>query len=212
MNTWTVPRNATALPAARPREDREPIRFPGARAIASRGRADVRTAVIVFADIVGSTALMENMGDRAFYARSIELETRLRAAIRDNGGEPVEGRLLGDGVLAVFESAKDAILGSLDCAAAGQEMGLPLHVGIHAGDVIRDHRTIYGGAVCIAARVSEKCPPGEVLASETVRGLSRTSTEVEFIDRGEHALKGVSEPLKLWSICGDGIPAGGFQE
>jgi class 3 adenylate cyclase len=68
--------------AATPRDAREPIRFPGPRSVANRGKADVRTAVIVFADIVGSTALMEDMGDRAFYARSIELETRLRAAIR----------------------------------------------------------------------------------------------------------------------------------
>jgi class 3 adenylate cyclase len=193
------------------RDPREPIRFPGARADADSRRSNVRTAIIVFADIVDSTALIERMGDHAFHARSTELEALLRAAIRDNGGEPVEGRLLGDGVLAVFESAREAILGSLDCAAAGANLGLPLHVGVHAGDVIRDDRTIYGGAVCIAARISEKCPPGDVLASETVRGLSRTSTEVTFADRGEHVLKGISEPIKLWSICGDDLPAGGRQ-
>ena len=171
----------------------------------------MRTAVIVVADIVGSTALIEELGDRIFHQRSLALEARLRDAIRENGGEPVEGRLLGDGVLAIFESARDAILGSLDCAAAGQDLGLPLHVGIHAGDIIRDDRSIYGGAICIAARISEMCPPGDVLASDTVRGLSRTSAEVGFVNRGEHTLKGVSEPIKLWSIGGDQHPAGGGQ-
>jgi class 3 adenylate cyclase len=154
---------------------------------------------------------MERMGDQAFHARSTELDALLRAAILENVGEPVEGRLLGDGVLAVFGSARDAIRGAIECREAGEMAGLQLHVGIHAGDVIRDDRTIHGGAVCIAARISEICPPGDVLVSDTVRGLSRTSTEVEFVDCGEHALKGVGEPLKLWSIGGEGLPAGGHQ-
>jgi pimeloyl-ACP methyl ester carboxylesterase len=63
------------------------------------------TAIILFADIVDSTALTERLGDDAFREKARGLDEAMRAAIRDNGGTPVEGKTLGDGVLAVFTSA-----------------------------------------------------------------------------------------------------------
>ncbi len=158
------------------------------------------TAIILFADIVDSTALTERMGDAAFRERARELDGALRAAIRDNGGTPIEGKLLGDGVLAVFTSARQAIEAGLRCAAAGSHGGLPLHLGVHAGDVIREENNVYGGAVNIAARISGLSAPGEVLVSDTVRGLARTSAGVRFEDRGEQALKGVSELVRVWVV------------
>ena len=58
------------------------------------------TAIILFADIVDSTGLTERIGDTAFRDRARELDSVLRAAIRKAGGTPVEGKLLGDGILA----------------------------------------------------------------------------------------------------------------
>jgi len=94
-------------------------------------------AVILFADIVESTALTERLGDTAFREKARELDGALRAIIRECGGTPVEGKLVGDGVLAVFTSARQAIECALRCDAASQPLGLRLHLGIHAGDVIR---------------------------------------------------------------------------
>jgi class 3 adenylate cyclase len=158
------------------------------------------TAVILFADIVDSTALTERMGDTAFRDKARELDTALRAIIRENGGTPIEGKLLGDGVLAVFTSARQAIEAALACGRAGDDGGLPLHLGIHAGDVIREGDNVYGGAVNIASRISGLSAPGEVLVSETVRSLARTSAGVGFEDRGEQSLKGVSEPVRVWAV------------
>ncbi|TET98672.1 MAG: hypothetical protein E3J29_03445, partial [Dehalococcoidia bacterium] len=62
-------------------------------------------AVLLFADIAESTALTEQLGDSAFRAKARELDTSLRSVIRESGGTPVEGKVLGDGVLAVFTSA-----------------------------------------------------------------------------------------------------------
>ena len=56
-----------------------------------------------------STALTEQLGDTAFRAKARELDTSLRSVIRDSAGTPVEGKVLGDGVLAVFTSARRAI-------------------------------------------------------------------------------------------------------
>ena len=157
-------------------------------------------AVILFADIAGSTALTERMGDAAFRAKARELDTSLRAIIRECGGTPVEGKVLGDGVLAVFTSARQAIDCALRCNAASGPVGLQLHVGIHAGDVIREGNNVYGGAVNIAARIAGASAPGEVLVSDTVRGLARTSAGVAFDDRGEHSLKGIEEPQRLFAV------------
>jgi len=158
------------------------------------------TAVILFADIVGSTAMTERIGDAAFRERARQLDERMRAAIRGASGTPVEGKLLGDGVLAVFTSARQAIDAALRCAAAGGEFGLQLHLGIHAGDVIREGDNVFGGAVNIASRISGLSEPDELLVSATVRDLARTSAGVTFEDRGEHTLKGIDEPQRVFAV------------
>jgi class 3 adenylate cyclase len=110
---------------------------------------------------------------------------------------------LGDGVLAVFTSAREAIASAQACASAGESCGLPLHLGLHAGDVIREEGNVYGGAVNIASRISGEAAPGEVLVSQTVRDLARTSAGVSFGDKGERELKGVSEPVRVWAVRGE---------
>ena len=162
------------------------------------------TAVILFADIVDSTALTERLGDTAFREKARGLDEAMRAAIRANGGTPVEGKTLGDGVLAVFTSAKQAIACAQACHEAASAAGLSLHAGIHAGDVIREADNVYGGAVNIAARVAAASAAGETLVSGTVRELARTSAGVSFEDRGEHALKGVGEPVRVWAVVAAG--------
>jgi class 3 adenylate cyclase len=159
-------------------------------------------AAILFADIVESTALTERLGDAAFRAKARELDTSLRAIIRECSGTPVEGKLVGDGVLAVFTSARQAIECALRCNGAGESVGLQLHLGIHAGDVIREGNNVYGGAVNLAARIAAASEPGEVLVSDTVRSLARTSAGVSFDDRGEHELKGIEDPQRLFAVRG----------
>ncbi len=173
-------------------------------------RAGTGTAIILFADIADSTALTERLGDAAFREKARELDEALRRAITSNGGTAIEGKLLGDGVLATFGAAREAIACALAChelagsRATGQGPGpddaLWLHVGIHAGDVIRESNNVYGGAVNIAARVASEAAAGETLVSATVRELARTSAGVAFEDRGERELKGVGEPVRLYEV------------
>jgi class 3 adenylate cyclase/pimeloyl-ACP methyl ester carboxylesterase len=163
------------------------------------------TAIILFADIVDSTALTERLGDDAFRDKARGLDEAMRAAIRSNGGTAIEGKTLGDGVLAVFTSAKQAIACAQACHAAAGTAGLSLHAGIHAGDVIREadpdgRGNVYGGAVNIAARVAAEAAAGETLVSGTVRDLARTSAGVTFEDRGEQALKGIDDPVRLFAV------------
>src|SRR5438874_10647991 len=80
---------------------------------------------ILFADIADSTGLTERLGDAAFRAKARDLDASLRTVIRKHSGTPIEGKLLGDGVLAVFTSARQAIEAALACGAAGSHAGLP---------------------------------------------------------------------------------------
>jgi len=159
------------------------------------------TAVILFADIVDSTALTERLGDTAFRAKARDLDATLRAIIREQSGTPIEGKLLGDGVLAVFTSARQAIQAALACGRSGDDAGLPLHLGLHAGDVIEEDGNVFGGAVNIAARIAGESAAGELLVSGTVRDLARTSAGVTFEDVGERALKGVSDAVRVWRVA-----------
>ena len=165
---------------------------------AEAGRAHAGTAVILFTDIADSTALTERMGDAAFRDASRALDVRVRAAIREAGGSPVEGKVLGDGVMGRFASAAQAISAARRCVDVSGE--LPLHIGVHAGDVIDEGDNVYGGAVNIASRICGLCEPGEILVSATVRDLARTSAGVVFEDRGEHALKGIADPVRVFAV------------
>jgi class 3 adenylate cyclase len=155
---------------------------------------------ILFVDIADSTPLTERMGDAAFRAASRALDDQVRSAIHEAGGTPVEGKVLGDGVMGAFAFAAQAIAAARACADAAQAAELPLHIGLHAGDVIHEKDNVYGGAVNIASRICGLCAPGEILVSQTVRDLARTSAGVTFEDRGEHELKGIADPVRLFVV------------
>ena len=108
--------------------------------------------------------------------------------------------MLGDGVMAVFTSARQAIDAAQRCRDLGGDAGLPLHLGIHAGDVVHEGNNVHGGAVQMAARVQSAAAPGEILVSATVRDLARTSAGVTFEDRGQHELKGIAESQRLFAV------------
>jgi class 3 adenylate cyclase len=158
------------------------------------------TVVILFADIVDSMPQTERLGDAGFRERARELDGLLRTHVREHRGATVDGKLVGDGILAIFPSARSAIACALQCGALSASVELELHLGIHAGDVIRDGNNIYGGAVNIASRISAATKAGEILVSDTVRGIARTSGGVSFEDRGEYILKGIDEPMRLFNV------------
>jgi class 3 adenylate cyclase len=63
---------------------------------------------------------------------------------------------------------------------------------------VGDH--VYGGAVNIGARIAGFAAPGELLVSDVVRGLARTSAPVVFEYRGEHELRGVADRQRLFAV------------
>jgi DNA-binding CsgD family transcriptional regulator len=108
---------------------------------------------------------------------------------------------MGDGLLATFRSASQAIDAASRCATLSDQSGLRLHVGLHAGDVIREPGNVFGGAVNTAWRICDLSQPGEVLVSATVRDLARTSARgVLFEDHGEQSLKGIEGLVRVYRL------------
>jgi class 3 adenylate cyclase len=154
-------------------------------------------ATIVFSDIVGSTATLERIGDRAWANRLHEHNARIRAAI-----DRFRGRELGsagDGFVALFDGAARAVRAALLMDPAVADLELRVRVGMHTGEVEIVGGQARGVAVHAAARVASLAGPGEVLISGTTRDLLDGSG-LAFDARGEHELKGLSGARPIFAL------------
>ncbi len=158
-------------------------------------------AIVLFSDLVDSTALLASLGDD-------RMEEVRRAHVRDvaDAVEAAGGRLvktLGDGAMASFESA----LGALRAAAAIQAaverldaerggIGIAARVGVAAGEPIADGEDLHGMAVVIASRLSSAAGSGEVLIQDVVRALVASRDGVVLEEASEYELKGVPAPVR----------------
>jgi class 3 adenylate cyclase len=158
-------------------------------------------ATVAFTDIVGSTELASELGDRRW--REL-LETHDSVARREI--EAARGRLVkttGDGMLATFDGPARAIRAIRAIEASLRGVGLPVRGGLHAGEVEVRGDDVGGIAVHIASRVADLAGPGEVLVSSTVKDLVAGSG-LAFEDRGAHELRGVPGAWRVFALAPTG--------
>jgi pentatricopeptide repeat protein len=155
-------------------------------------------AAIMFTDIVGYTALMGDDEQKAFdlLDRNRGLQQPL---IRQYGGRWIKE--LGDGVLASFSNAADAVL----CAIAIQQAcadvpDLALRIGIHSGDVVFEANDVFGDSVNIAARLQTVASVGSILISEQVYKSIANNKGVEAKLVGKETLKNVKEAVLVYEV------------
>ena len=110
-----------------------------------------------------------------------------------------EVKSLGDGLLLVFGSPRQAVGCALAIQRALAGTSPRLRIGINAGEVIDSDADPMGGAVNAAARIVGRAEGAEVLVSDVVRLLVGNSPGVRFVDRGRMRLKGFTERWHLWS-------------
>jgi class 3 adenylate cyclase len=154
------------------------------------GEPDRVLATVLFTDIVDSTALAAELGDRAWR----ELLTRhhelvRRQLVRHRG---TEMDTAGDGFFASFDGPARAIRCGGAVREALKELGLEVRTGLHTGECELVDGKVGGIAVHIGARVASEAAPGEVLVSSTVKDLVAGSG-IEFEPRGMRELKGLGE-------------------
>jgi class 3 adenylate cyclase len=159
----------------------------------------VRT--FMFTDIVGSTALVEAIGDEEWHDLLHWHDETLRGCIKENAGEEVDHT--GDGFFVAFPDARAA----LECAVSIQKklaehrrdhgFAPKVRIGLHAAEATRVGDDYEGAGVHAAARIGALAEGGEVLASvETVEGVGSVSTG----EPREVSLKGLAKPVQVVAV------------
>ena len=167
---------------------------------------------VLFTDLVGSTELMSQLGDRAFDELRRRHFAALSKAVAAHGGEEVKNT--GDGIMAVFPSAAEAVEAAvaMQQATARQARVTPLaiRVGMAVGDATLEDGDYFGTPVVEAARLVATAEPGRILATAVVRMLAGSRCSATFTDRGPLHLKGLAEPVSVcevsWEPAGSSVP------
>ncbi len=156
-------------------------------------------ATVLFTDIVGSTERAARLGDSEWKGLLERHHALVRRQLVRYRGEEVD--TAGDGFFATFDGPARAIA----CARAVRDevrgLDLEIRAGLHTGECEMVGGKVAGIAVNVGSRVASLATPGEVLVSSTVKDLVAGS-EIEFVERGEHELKGIPGTWRLYAVVG----------
>ena len=151
---------------------------------------------IAFLDLSGYTRMTDEAGDEAAAEHARQLVDLVRRTSVQHGGRLV--KMLGDGAMFHFSDPPAAVRCGLEMVEQAPAVGLPpARVGVNAGPLIQRDGDYFGRTVNVAARVADYARPNEVLA--TVDAVRNPSDDIEFIEVGEVSLKGVAQPIELYS-------------
>ncbi len=162
-------------------------------------------ACVLFTDLVGSTELMASLGDAAFDRLRDGHFMLMRQAVASRGGTAIKNT--GDGVLATFGSAGDALAAAVAIQQAterqGRDSGVPLavRVGLSLGDVSTATGDVFGIPVVEAARLVDAARPGQILCSAVVRTVAGSRSGAELAPLGALDLKGLPEPVMVFEVA-----------
>ena len=166
----------------------------------------------LFSDLRGYTTLLEKAGNAAGAEMLSRYRALVRAAVARHGGTEVSTE--GDAFYLVFPSASSAVqcgLAMVDDATkeneAHPDVPIKIGVGIHSGEAVATDATFVGTAVNVAARVCAVARPGEVLVTGTVRGIVHGSIAATFHSQGKKKLKGLAEPIEVFTVVPPGRAA-----
>ena len=160
------------------------------------GVDDLGLVTVVFADIEGSTALVERVGDIAgidAINRQLNSVRERIDLVRRSRGEVSRGR--SDAHVQFAASGGEFALATQRSLSASAPR---VRIGINTGEVIHSSSDPVGGTVNAGARIAACAAGGEVLVSDVVRQLAGIVPAAAFIDRERHRLKGFADPWQLW--------------
>ena len=158
-----------------------------------------RLSAIMFTDMVGYTALMQEDESGATTVRDRH-RTVLREGIETHQGEIVQ--FYGDGTLSVFPSAIQAVDAAVDIQRRFQlDPPIPVRIGLHIGDIVHDQDGVHGDGVNVAARVQGLAIPGSVLISGGVYEELKNHPHLPTRALGDFELKNVQRPLSIHAVA-----------
>jgi class 3 adenylate cyclase len=183
---------------------KDPIPPQQASGVASQPSIDSAFRVIMFTDLKDSTATTTRLGD-AKALHFIHIHNALtRNALREFGGREVKH--LGDGIMATFLSASNAV----ECAISIQkafavhnqqhpDATLHLRLGLSAGEPVAEAGDLFGSAVQLAARLCACAEPDQIVVAQIVRDECQADI-YPFLDLGEITLKGFDGAVRVHAV------------
>lgn len=171
-----------------------------------------RLAAVMFTDMVGFTALMQEneplgIEKRARYKQALEAQHEAF------GGRIVQ--YFGDGALSLFSDSVDAVSCGVEIQRElTRPPEVPVRVGIHVGNVIEEPGSVIGDAANIASRIESFGVPGGVLVSDSVHDQVKNQPQLDFVDLGRFRLKNVGRVFGIFAVATDDlvVPPAGFLE
>jgi hypothetical protein len=158
---------------------------------------------ILFTDMVDSTRLTQHLGDREAMQLLRQHDSIVRSALAKFGGSEVKHT--GDGIMAAFASASQAVGAAMQVQRALQEhneaeqLRFRVRIGVAAGEPVREQDDLFGATVQQAARLCTCAQPDCIVVSSGVHDLCR-GKGIRFSDAGPIAVKGFDEPIGHFEV------------
>jgi adenylate cyclase len=176
-------------------------------------RVERRLAAILAADVVGYSRLMGVDEEGTLAALKTYRRELVDPKIAEHRGRIV--KTTGDGALVEFASAVDAVRCAMEIqgaisernAAIPEDRRIEFRIGINVGDIILDEGDIYGDGVNIASRVETLASPGAICLSDNAYQQMKGKLALDVSDMGEHQLKNIAQPIRVYTIRLDRAPA-----
>ena len=169
-------------------------------------RVERRLTAILAADVAGYSRLMGADEEGTLAALRAHRQDLLDPKIAEHRGRIV--KTTGDGILVEFASIVDAARCAIDIqrgmrarnASVPHDKRIDFRVGINVGDVIIEGGDIFGDGVNIAARLEAIAEPGGICLSGQAQENIRDKLDIEFEDEGEHQLKNIARPVRVYRV------------
>ena len=162
-----------------------------------------RLVAIMFTDIIGYTAIMQQSEEQA-----IQLRDKHRS-IFNKTTEKFGGKILqyyGDGTLSIFDSAIDAVRCGIEMQLSFQkEPEIPVRIGIHSGDIVINDEDIIGDGVNVASRIESLGVSGSVLISDKVQDEIKNQGSIQSTFLKAFSFKNVEKPMNIYAISNEGL-------
>lgn len=156
-------------------------------------------ATVLFTDIVESTRIAEELGDRRWRELLRRHHAIVRRELKRYQGREID--TAGDGFLALFDSPAQAVRCAVAVSDAVRELGIEIRAGLHLGEVELTDGKAQGLGVHIGARIVAFGKPGDVLVSAPLK-TTVAGSDLEFEPRGRRRLKGVEGTWQLYAVAG----------
>ena len=158
------------------------------------------TATVVFTDVEDSTSRRAQIGEAAADQLFLGLERSLAELVQRHRGRVL--KTAGDGIMAAFDSASDAVGAAVDMqrAVGRRDDGLRVRVGVASGDVSWEGEDCFGLPVVVAARLQAAAAGGQILVSQVVRWLAGERCSAGFEAVGPLELKGLPDPVEAFAV------------